>query len=43
MLQEELKKATVTVNSLQTERKALDTELRAMKEELARFIEDQVW
>ena len=42
MLREELKKATVTMNSLQTERKILDTELKAMKEESARFIKDQV-
>jgi uncharacterized protein YlxW (UPF0749 family) len=42
MLREELKKATMTVTSLQTERKTLDTELKALKEESVRFIKDQV-
>ena len=42
MLREELKKAFVTVTTLQTERKNYDTELKAMKEESARFIKDQV-
>ena len=43
MIREELKKASMTATTLQTERKNLDAELKAMKEESARFIKDQVW
>ena len=32
----------MTVTTLQTERKTLDTELKLVKEESARFIKDQV-
>ena len=42
MLREELKKASVTVTTLQTERKNCDAELKSMKEESAKFIKDQV-